>query len=154
AVRLFRQVQESRPFEAHSYRDLARSLEECGLVGLAAVQYEIVLAGTWDRRFHASLKHVAREEYAQMMRQAVRKNAIRPRLAGYFTERLQSIGRQFAPSDLRVTISWNTDATDIDLWVIEPDGTKCFYGQRSTRNGGELSEDQREGYGPERYQVR
>ena len=31
------------------------------------------------------------------------------------------------PSDLRVTISWNTDATDVDLWVIEPDGTKCFY---------------------------
>jgi tetratricopeptide (TPR) repeat protein len=154
AARLFRQVQEARPFEAHSYRDLARSLEECGRFGLAAVQYEMILAGTWDRRFHASLKHVAQEEYVHMMRQAVRKNAVRPELAAHFDGRLRQLGWSLVPSDLRVTISWNTDATDIDLWVIEPDGTKCFYGQRSTRNGGELSEDQRQGYGPERYQTR
>jgi Ca-activated chloride channel homolog len=57
-------------------------------------------------------------------------------------------------SDLRVTISWNTDATDVDLWVLEPDGTKCFYQHRQTASGGELSEDQTQGYGPERYQIR
>ena len=51
AARLFEQVQRQRPFEPHSYRDLARSLEECGQYGLAAVQYEIVLAGTWHNRF-------------------------------------------------------------------------------------------------------
>ncbi len=56
-------------------------------------------------------------------------------------------------SDLRVTISWNTDATDVDLWVIEPDGTKCFYSHNRTKNGGELSQDQTQGYGPERYQI-
>ena len=56
-------------------------------------------------------------------------------------------------SDLRVTISWNTDATDVDLWVIEPDGTKCFYQHTRTKNGGELSQDQTQGYGPERFQV-
>ena len=53
----------------------------------------------------------------------------------------------------RVTISWNTDATDVDLWVIEPDGTKCFYQHNRTKNGGELSQDQTQGYGPERYRV-
>jgi len=52
-----------------------------------------------------------------------------------------------------VTISWNTDATDVDLWVIEPDGTKCFYSHNKTKNGGELSQDQTQGYGPERYRV-
>ena len=52
-----------------------------------------------------------------------------------------------------MTISWNTDATDVDLWVIEPDGTKCFYSHKSTKNGGELSQDQTQGYGPERYQI-
>ena len=59
AARLFRQVEQARPFEAHSYRDLARSLEECGKYGLAAVHYEIVLAGTWDNRFSHALKTVA-----------------------------------------------------------------------------------------------
>ena len=37
--------------------------------------------------------------------------------------------------------------------VLEPDGTKCFYQQARTKNGGELSQDQTQGYGPERYQV-
>ena len=57
-----------------------------------------------------------------------------------------------AAGDLRVTISWNTDATDVDLWVIEPDGTKVFYQNSNSKSGGELSEDQTQGYGPERYQ--
>jgi uncharacterized protein YfaP (DUF2135 family) len=56
-------------------------------------------------------------------------------------------------ADLRVTISWNTDNTDVDLWVMEPDGTKCFYQNQKTSSGGQLSQDQTQGYGPERYQV-
>ncbi len=46
AARLFDAVRKQRPFEPHSYRDLARSLEDCGKYALAAVNYEIVLAGT------------------------------------------------------------------------------------------------------------
>ena len=52
-------MQEQRPFEPHSYRDLARSLEDSGKYGLAAVQYEIVLAGNWHNRFRESLKGVS-----------------------------------------------------------------------------------------------
>ena len=53
-----------------------------------------------------------------------------------------------------MTISWNTDNTDVDLWVIEPDGEKCFYSHNRTKNGGELSQDMTQGYGPERYQIK
>jgi tetratricopeptide (TPR) repeat protein len=153
AVRLFRRVQNDRPFEAHSYRDLARGLEESGKFGLAAVQYEIILAGAWHNRFGQALKEVAREEYAQMMQTAVRRRAVGPKLLDHFGERLERMGPAQARSDLRVTISWNTDATDVDLWVIEPDGTKCFYSNARTKNGGQLSQDQTQGYGPERYHV-
>jgi hypothetical protein len=153
AVRLFRQVQRQRPFEPHSYRDLARSLEESGRYGLAAVQYEILLAGSWHNRFHESLKEVAREEYVRMMQEAVRKKAVDRKLADLFGERLEGLATPQTRSDLRVTISWNTDATDVDLWVIEPDGTKCFYQNKQTPSGGQLSEDQTQGYGPERYQI-
>jgi hypothetical protein len=153
AARLFVQVQRQRPFEPHSYRDLARSLEECGLYGLAAVQYEIVLAGRWDTRFAASLQTVVREEYAQMMQDALRRNAVAGEVAQHFRERLAKLNDRQTTSDLRVTLSWNTDATDVDLWVIEPDGTKVFYQNKRSRSGGELSEDQTQGYGPERYQV-
>jgi hypothetical protein len=154
AARLFQRVQRSRPFEPHSYRDLARSLEESGKYAAAALQYEIVLAGNWDARFRQSLKTVAQEEYARMMQDAIRKKTLRKELADHFGERLEKMTAPQPKSDLRVTISWNTDATDVDLWVIEPDGTKCFYQQQRTKNGGELSQDQTQGYGPERYQVK
>jgi hypothetical protein len=153
AVQLFRRVQQQRPFEPHSYRDLARSLEESRRFGLAALQYEVVLAGTWHNRFGEAIKQVVREEYAQMLVQANRARDVRPALARYFAVRLQRLTATLPPSDLRVTISWNTDATDVDLWVIEPDGSKCFYGHNRTSSGGELSQDQTQGYGPERYQI-
>jgi hypothetical protein len=154
AAQLFQQVQRQRPFEPHSYRDLARSLEDCGLYGLAAIQYEIVLSGTWHARFHNdSLKLVVQEEYARMMQDAIRRKVVNQKLADHFGERLEHMASPQPQSDLRVTISWNTDATDVDLWVIEPDGTKVFYSNKKSKSGGELSEDQTQGYGPERYQV-
>jgi hypothetical protein len=154
AANLFRQVQSQRPFEPHSYRDLARSLEDSGLFGLAALQYEIVLAGTWHNRFHNSLKIVVQEGYARMMRDAIAKKAVSPDLANHFGDRLEKMDPAKMQADLRVTISWNTDATDVDLWVIEPSGEKCFYQNRNTKAGGELTEDQTQGYGPERYQIK
>ncbi len=153
AARLFRQVQKQRPFEPHSYRDLAHALEQSGQYGLSALNYEIVLAGTWHNRFRQELKLVAQEEYAHMMQEAIRDKRVSTKLANLFGERLEQMARPQSQSDLRVTISWNTDATDIDLWVIEPDGTKCFYSHNRTSSGGELSQDQTQGYGPERYQI-
>jgi uncharacterized protein YfaP (DUF2135 family) len=37
--------------------------------------------------------------------------------------------------------------------VIEPDGTKVYYSHPRSKSGGELSEDQTRGYGPERYRI-
>lgn len=160
AVRLFQHVEENRPFEPHSYRDMARSLEESGRYGFAALQYEIVLAGSWHNRFRDSLKEVAREEYAHMMQEALKEYRnpksqipISKELAEYFGERLEGLAGVRQQADLRVTISWNTDNTDVDLWVLEPDGAKCFYQNQKTSSGGQLSQDQTQGYGPERYQV-
>jgi hypothetical protein len=151
AARLFAAVQRQRPFEPHSYRDLARALEDAGKYGLAAVQYEAVLAGTWHNRFGDAIKGVVVEEYARMMQQAIRSGKLAARVANHFGERLEKMRQPQPRSDLRVTISWNTDATDVDLWVIEPDGTKVFYQAKTSKNGGQLSADMTQGYGPERY---
>jgi tetratricopeptide (TPR) repeat protein len=153
AARLFQQVQRSRPFEPHSYRDLARSLERTGRYGLAALQYEVVLAGQWHPRFQQSVKVVAQEEYADLLQTAARTPGERSPLQAFYQDRLAQVQAPQPASDLRVTVSWNTDGTDIDLWVVEPDGTKCFYQHQRTRSGGELSQDQTQGYGPERYRV-
>jgi hypothetical protein len=153
AVRLFRQVQRQRPFEAHSYRDLARSLEASRKYALAALQYEIILAGQWHNRFGPALRQVARDEYVHLLAEAVKDKSVRRPLARHFAGRFQDLASGLTPSDLRVTISWNTDATDVDLWVVEPDGTRCYYMNKRTQRGGTLSQDQTQGYGPERYQI-
>jgi hypothetical protein len=152
AARLFSRVQRQRPFEPHSYRDLARALEDAGRPALAALQYEIILAGDWHQRFGAALKQVACEEYAALLGDALRRKLVRPELAALFGERLGEMASP-AKDDLRVTISWNTDGTDVDLWVIEPGGTKVFYSNPRSPSGGELSQDQTQGYGPERYRI-
>jgi hypothetical protein len=153
AARLFARVQRQRPFEPHSYRDLARSLEDTGRFGLAAIQYEAVLAGAWHDRFHQAIKAIVTEEYVRLLRQAVRSGNLDRPLREHFERRAGTLSAGEGKADLRVTIGWNTDATDIDLWVIEPDGTKVFYQSPKSRSGGELSQDMTQGYGPERYQI-
>jgi hypothetical protein len=53
-------------------------------------------------------------------------------------------------ASLAVTVTWNT-ATDVDLWVTEPSGEKCFFAHTKTKTGGTLHEDNTTGYGPEHY---
>lgn len=56
--------------------------------------------------------------------------------------------------DLRIVIEWNSDDTDIDLWVIEPTRHKAFYSNQRTRIGGHMSDDMTNGFGPEEYFIR
>ena len=34
--------------------------------------------------------------------------------------------------DVRIVLTWDTDNTDMDLWVTEPTGEKCYYGYNRT----------------------
>jgi WD40 repeat protein len=54
-------------------------------------------------------------------------------------------------ADLQVVATWDTNA-DVDLWVFEPDGTKCYFGKKQTPGGGELLNDSMS-FGPEQYQA-
>ena len=62
--------------------------------GLAAIQYEIVLAGNWNNKYAGSLKEVAQEEYAHMMRDAIRRKAVSNKLIDVFGERLEGFDCQ------------------------------------------------------------
>ncbi len=56
-------------------------------------------------------------------------------------------------TDIRVTIDWTTDASDMDLWVDEPTRERAIYNNRRTAIGGLLSPDITRGYGPEAYML-
>jgi len=49
---------------------------------------------------------------------------------------------------LQVSLSWNT-ATDQDLWVTDPSGTRIYYANTRSETGGELDRDDLDGFGPE-----
>jgi hypothetical protein len=57
------------------------------------------------------------------------------------------------PVDIRIVLNWDTDDTDVDLWITEPDGEKCMYSYPLTANGGRISNDFTQGYGPEEYMI-
>jgi len=56
--------------------------------------------------------------------------------------------------DIRVVVEWNTEETDLDLWVDEPNGERAYFGNQETRMGGRVSNDMTDGYGPEEYLLR
>ena len=57
-------------------------------------------------------------------------------------------------SDIRVTLAWDADETDVDIHVTEPGGEEAYYGNRFTYIGGRVSEDITDGYGPELYEIK
>jgi uncharacterized protein YfaP (DUF2135 family) len=54
--------------------------------------------------------------------------------------------------DIKAVLTWDT-ATDVDLWIIDPTGEKCYYGNRSIKSGGNLDVDVTTGYGPETFSM-
>lgn len=57
-------------------------------------------------------------------------------------------------ADMRVLVEWNTEATDIDLWVDEATGERAIFHNPRTAAGGRLSNDMTQGFGPEEYLLR
>lgn len=53
--------------------------------------------------------------------------------------------------DLRITLTWDTASTDVDLWITGPDGEKVNYQNKQGKAGGTLDVDVTSGRGPETY---
>lgn len=168
AVGLFEKIREMRPEEPQSHRDLALSLAERADQSMAVSQarqswrgdavaramsdyrrsldlLNQVILGQWDR--FEGIQVVALMEANCIFEKA---KALTPDLASPLDARLTKL----LDLDVRVVLTWDTDATDVDLWVTEPSGEKCYYQHNLTTIGGLLSRDMTDGYGPEEYCLR
>lgn len=163
AVELFEEVRRLRPEEPQSLRDLALALEaradaalrergrgDRGLAGSyeRAVELLSELAlGQWDGRF-PEIEVTALEEANRIL-------TVLERDLGFPKSTLLDARlRAQLDTDLRIVLTWDTDSTDMDLWVTEPSGEKCYYAHALTASGGLVSRDFTGGYGPEEYLVR
>jgi Ca-activated chloride channel family protein len=162
AVELFARVLHLRPEEPQSPRDLALALsaraddrrERLGRISPSVAAdyrraidllYGIAL-GVWDERF-PEIEVVVLMDMNRLVALLDRAGLEASTLVDPRLVRLLDLG-------LRVVLTWDTDMTDMDLWVTEPEGEKCYYSNRLTALGGRISRDFTGGYGPEEYALR
>ncbi|MFY0563717.1 VIT domain-containing protein [Archangium lansingense] len=154
AAELFEHVRLNRPFEPQSYLEEALALDAAGRPAEAARNWEIVLARGWNRH-DGQTKTVAAYHYGRMLAALAKHPRLAEQSAALEARRreLQRL-EEMAPIDYQLTTHWNSDGTDIDLWVMEPNGEKCFYSHKETTLGGKLHWDITDGLGPELYHAR
>lgn len=167
AIRLFEEVRELRPEEPQSHRDLALALSARADLDASA---DVLRDGAqpmtdWHRAVEL-LDQVVRMPtprfYAIEMPSIMEANRILARMATWAeahgddvpTVSLDPRLRENLDVDIRVILRWDTDNTDMDLWVTEPSGEKVYYGNRSSGYGGLYGRDYTDGYGPEEYLLR
>ncbi|MFN9130956.1 MAG: VIT domain-containing protein [bacterium] len=148
ALPVLRKVLLLSPDEPQSYRDLGLALAQAGQAQQAVDHLWQVVERPWNNRV-PDIELIALAELNAIIARTVAAGgpaldtrAIDPRL-------LRNL-----PLDLRVVLSWDADNTDIDLWVIDPNGERAFYGRRLTYQGGRMSNDFTGGYGPEEFSLR
>ncbi len=52
---------------------------------------------------------------------------------------------------MKIVLVWDSNGTDMDLWITGPDGEKVFYANKTGKAGGQLDIDITTGYGPETF---
>lgn len=138
-----------RPFEPQSWRDFAGAVAQ-NRPGLAVLAYEIALRGAWPSQYKG-MAIVAKEEYAAFAFDLLGAAPNHP-LAGLLKQRIAEHKLIEPPGEMRITATWNTNQTDIDLHVTTPLGEVCNYTHKKLSDGsGELYADLTGGYGPERF---
>ena len=144
AVEIFREVLRLADEEPQSHRDLGLALAAAGDRQQGIVHLYDVVARTWDARF-SEVELVALNEL-----NAIAATSTTPLDTAFIDPRLL----RNMPLDLRVALAWDSDNSDMDLWVTDPNGERCYYGNKLTYQGGLISDDFTGGYGPEEFVLR
>lgn len=156
ALPVLRKVAKLRPEEPHSFRDLAITLEERGRrdanaddVEAAMANYHKVAFTAWKRESAVWTAIVAIEELNALVAWSGRQKW--PEGKAPKVPEMEAVYRKLLDLDVRIALAWDTDNTDIDLHVLEPDGEEAYYQHKRTSTGGFLTHDITTGYGPEEY---
>ena len=143
AIEVFRKVLSIREEEPQSYRDLGQALSQGGEYQQAVETLYKVVERPWDDRFR-DVQLIVMNEINDLVntQKGIRTSFIDKRLL------------KKEPVDIRVVLTWDTDNSDMDLWVTDPEDEKCYYGHRQTYLGGIISQDVTGGYGPEEFMLK
>jgi tetratricopeptide (TPR) repeat protein len=145
AENVFRKVLQWRPQEPQSYRDYALTLLENKKYQQALDTLYLALSKEYSEDVMSDYDGIEETIVTEINH-----------LTYLFPNKVKATGipkkfRHNMPVDVRVVLNWNMNDIDIDLWITDPRGEKCYYQNRETAIGGRLSEDFTEGYGPEQF---
>lgn len=141
---VFERVLVLRPEEPQSRRDLALVCAALGQSQRAVDLLWEVVSGSWDARF-PEIELIALGE----LNAIIATSSARLDLNAIDSRFLRNL-----PVGLRVILTWDTDACDVDLWVDDPLGERANYSRPLTAQGGRMSRDFTGGYGPEEFLLR
>jgi hypothetical protein len=143
AVPVLRQVLVLAPDEPQSQRDL-------GLALAAAKQPQAAV----DALYEVARRQWPRFPEIELIALAELNAIVATSAVPIDTARIDPRLLKNLPLDLRATLSWDADNTDIDLWVTDPNGERAFYGNPLSYQGGRMSKDITSGYGPEEFSLK
>jgi len=165
SAEIFERVLSLRPDEPQSHRDLALVLEKKGEYQRAVdLLWKVISGPHWDSSFQ-EIEVTALYELNSLIEKAQGYVNYYKRLGGKPQKKPRTrieLPYNLDPDiwihnidvDLRISMAWDTDNTDMDLHVIEPTKEECYFGHKRTKIGGLCSRDFTRGYGPEEYMVR
>jgi len=143
AVTVFEKILKLKGEEPQSYRDLGLAYEANGDFQRAINTLYEAVKKEWDSRFKG-IELIIMNEINNIV-------ATHPGLKYAFIDKRLLKNE---PVNIRVILTWDTDNCDMDLWVTDPAGEKCFYQNKLTRIGGKISHDFTDGYGPEEFMIK
>ena len=144
AVVIFKKVLEIGEEEPQSFRDLGLAYEGAGEYQKAVDSLYSVAEKSFSRNF-PGIEVIALTEMNKVIALApgnINTDHIDPRL-------LKNM-----PLGLRVILVWDSDLTDIDLHVTDPNKEEASYRFPLTYQGGRMSPDNTTGYGPEEFSLK
>ncbi len=143
AIMIYEEIKNLRPEEPQSYRDLALAYEKNKQYQEALDCFQHIMENNWNR--FEDIKDVVINEMNTLI--SLHKDELS----------ISSIPLLYIasmPLDVRITLEWSSNDNDIDLWVIDPNGEKCYYQNTRTKLGGKITKDFTQGYGPEEFSVK
>lgn len=139
ALSVLQRVAVLAPDEPQSWRDLGLAYADLQLWQPAVDNLWKVAQKNWQGRFSDIDLIALMEMNALAATQDVSTQQIDKRL-------LKNL-----PVGMRVVLAWDTDNSDMDLWVTDPNGETVKYSHPKSYQGGLMSRDFTGGYGPEQF---
>lgn len=137
-----------RPEDQRLSFELADVALRLGKLDEASARLEAIAA---DEDAPRALRYPAKQRLGQVYAQRRRATDDEAERREW-TAKIEALGlKGGSENDIKVYLSWDTDRTDVDLWVINPRGEKIFYSHKTGAFGGALLDDVTSGYGPESF---